>query len=163
MIQLTTKNPRETQKLAALLSSHLQNIALGNICIALNGTLGVGKTCFSQGFADGLQVLDEVLSPTFAIVHEYSGAVDLLHMDFYRLEKEDLPNLALDEVIQDHQGIVLIEWAHKHPELIESGFLRVDMDFDRDDNRLVSLQVEGENPLLEQALREFSQQWEREK
>ena len=154
MKQLTTKNATETQKLAGILASVLNATHLENICLCLNGTLGVGKTCFSQGFAEGLNVVDDVLSPTFAIVHEYSGDRDILHMDLYRLEKEDLPNLALDEMIEDHIGIVLIEWADKHPDIIPNSNLVIEILFD-DDWRLWNCWSNGQNPELSFALEQF--------
>ena len=83
----------------------------------------MGKTCFAKGFLSALGVDDaEVSSPTFAIVHEYDTDPSVLHLDLYRLETDDLPNLALDErideQIEDCGGFVLVEWANKHPKVL---------------------------------------------
>lgn len=91
--------------------------------IALVGTLGMGKTCFAKGFLEALGIdPDTVSSPTFAIIHEYDTEPPVLHLDLYRLEIDDLPNLALDERIDEHVeddgGFVLVEWANQHPELL---------------------------------------------
>lgn len=87
----------------------------------------------------------EVSSPTFAIVHEYDGAVPVLHLDLYRLESEDLPNLCLDERIDDHlayqAGIVLVEWANKHPMVLPEAALQIDIQLAEDDQRVI--QVRG--------------------
>ena len=63
--------------------------------IALHGDLGAGKTTLVQAICRGLGVTDEVTSPTFALVHEYTGAsVPVFHLDLYRLEgPRDLANL----------------------------------------------------------------------
>ena len=125
---LTTFTPEETQEFARFFATQMP---LGT-AIALNGNLGAGKTCFIQGFMDGLGVdASEVSSPTFSIVHEYEGHVSVLHMDLYRLEQGDLPNLCLDERIDEHleytEGIVLVEWANKHPNVLPPNALQIEI------------------------------------
>ena len=118
MIILTSQSPEETQQLAHWMAKYLEPQAL-----ALVGTLGMGKTCFAKGFLSALDVDEaDVSSPTFAIIHEYDTAPSVLHLDLYRLEIDDLPNLALDErideQIEDFGGFVLVEWANKHPKVL---------------------------------------------
>jgi len=118
MMILTSQSPEETQQLAHWMAEHLEPQAL-----ALVGDLGMGKTCFAKGFLSALGVDEsDVSSPTFAIVHEYDTEPSVLHLDLYRLESEDLPNLALDErideQIEDLGGFVLVEWANKHPKVL---------------------------------------------
>ena len=84
---------------------------------------GSWQTCFTQGFMDGVGVdSSEVSSPTFAIVHEYEGRVHVFAWTCIVLKDEDLPNLCLDERIDEHleynEGIVLVEWANKHPNVL---------------------------------------------
>ena len=62
----------------------------------LDGDLGVGKTVFTKGFAEGLGIDDDITSPTFTIVNEYhSGRIPFYHFDVYRIG----------------DGVCLIEWA----------------------------------------------------
>ena len=93
------------------------------MAIALVGTLGMGKTCFAKGFLSALGVEKSLVSsPTFALLHEYDTRPPVLHLDLYRLEATDLPNLGLEERIDDHidvdEGFVLVEWADLHPHLM---------------------------------------------
>ena len=57
--------------------------------IAYKGGLGAGKTTFTRGLAIGLGLGDNVTSPTFALVNEYCGDINLYHFDMYRITNED--------------------------------------------------------------------------
>jgi tRNA threonylcarbamoyladenosine biosynthesis protein TsaE len=83
--------------------------------LAIDGDLGAGKTSFVQGLAKGLGVEVVPRSPTFAIMEEYEGRIPLLHVDFYRLEEEDLMPLGLEEQLEEWDGVVAVEWASRFP------------------------------------------------
>lgn len=87
--------------------------------LALVGDLGAGKTHFSKGVVAGLGSSNPVTSPTFTLVHEYSGGrLPVFHFDFYRLESADeLLNIGWDDYL-DAGGIVIVEWADKFPNLL---------------------------------------------
>ncbi|MBC1231410.1 tRNA (adenosine(37)-N6)-threonylcarbamoyltransferase complex ATPase subunit type 1 TsaE [Listeria booriae] len=79
--------------------------------ILLEGDLGAGKTTFTKGLAEGLEIPQMVKSPTFTIVREYTkGRLPLYHMDVYRLEDAD-DDLGLEEYFQG-SGVSVVEWAH---------------------------------------------------
>lgn len=81
--------------------------------IALIGELGTGKTLFVSGLARGLGVdpATYVSSPTFTIMHRYSGRLPLYHIDLYRIETpEAFASLGLDEYLEG-DGVAAIEWA----------------------------------------------------
>jgi tRNA threonylcarbamoyladenosine biosynthesis protein TsaE len=94
--------------------------------LILRGELGSGKTTLVKGIADALDAADpdEVLSPTFTLIHEYEGKqkvdgkekhIDLYHLDLYRIENErQLETLGLDELLSEN-SIVLVEWGEKFP------------------------------------------------
>jgi len=87
----------------------------GGQVYCLNGDLGVGKTVFAKGFAKGVGVCDEITSPTFCIVNEYSGRVPFYHFDVYRIEDiEEMENIGYLDYFYGG-GVCLVEWA----ELIE--------------------------------------------
>jgi tRNA threonylcarbamoyladenosine biosynthesis protein TsaE len=93
--------------------------ALGNTLTAgavvlLFGDLGAGKTAFVRGVARGVGAdPDEVSSPTFTIVQEYSGrSATLYHVDLYRLDTAEIDDLGLDDLVSS-DGIVAIEWADR--------------------------------------------------
>ena len=87
--------------------------------LALCGDLGAGKTQFVKGLAAGLNSEAAVTSPTFTLIHEYvGGRLPLFHFDFYRLEDEDEAlKIGLDEYLHG-DGVCVIEWADKFPEVL---------------------------------------------
>ena len=107
MKQLITYNEAETHALAAELAEQ----AVRGQVFCLQGDLGVGKTAFAKGFAKGLGVTEDVVSPTFTIVREYEGRLPFYHFDIYRLPDGDsLFDIGFDEYIEG-RGVCLIEWA----------------------------------------------------
>jgi tRNA threonylcarbamoyladenosine biosynthesis protein TsaE len=92
-----------------------RRVAPGSV-ILLYGELGAGKTAFVRGLARGIGAPpEEVSSPTFTIVQEYTGSrARLHHVDLYRLEPAEVEDLGLDDLI-DGGGIVAIEWADRWP------------------------------------------------
>lgn len=98
-----------------------EGLAAGDV-LALQGGLGAGKTHFTKGLAAGLGCRGEVTSPTFTLVHEYGGGrLPLFHFDFYRMESEDeVLRIGWDEYL-DEDGVVVVEWPDKFPELLPPG------------------------------------------
>ncbi len=91
----------------------------GNV-VALSGELGAGKTCLTQGIAQGLGVAEEyyVTSPTFTLINEYPGRIPLYHMDVYRLsDSRDLEDMGCEEYFYG-DGVVIIEWAEKVADIL---------------------------------------------
>src|SRR5436305_7411946 len=81
--------------------------------VLLIGNLGAGKTTLAKGIVKGLGAAqpDEVSSPTFTLIHEYSPSV--YHIDLYRLDRQDqVATLGLDEIF-DRTAVVLIEWGER--------------------------------------------------
>jgi tRNA threonylcarbamoyladenosine biosynthesis protein TsaE len=88
--------------------------------LILTGDLGAGKTTLVKGIATALGAADkdEVTSPTFNLIHEYTGSLEgkpvkLMHLDLYRLDAErQLDSLGLEE-LRTPGAIVLVEWGEK--------------------------------------------------
>jgi tRNA threonylcarbamoyladenosine biosynthesis protein TsaE len=82
--------------------------------VLLFGELGTGKTAFVRGIAEGLGAsADEVSSPTFTLVQQYSGRQPIFHVDLYRLQPgREVSELDL-EGLADSGGVVLVEWADR--------------------------------------------------
>jgi tRNA threonylcarbamoyladenosine biosynthesis protein TsaE len=81
--------------------------------ILLYGDLGAGKTVFAKGLADGFGVsdVDEVSSPTFTLINQYAGQIRIYHIDLYRIETGVLDGLGLEEIFDDSNAAVIVEWA----------------------------------------------------
>src|SRR5262245_1470537 len=71
--------------------------------VLLYGDLGAGKTIFAKGLAEGFGVTDtdEVSSPTFTLINQYSGRVKIYHIDLYRIETGALDGLGLEEILHE--------------------------------------------------------------
>ncbi len=105
--------------------------------IALQGDLGAGKTTFAQAFGKIMGVTENMPSPTFVIMKSYDidpaktgqvgrGFKKLIHIDAYRLEKEEeLLHLGWDELIQNPENIILIEWPERVEKLIPKDAKRI--------------------------------------
>lgn len=103
-MSITSSSMEDTKKLGKIFAS----LSTKNTCIALNGELGSGKTVFMSGFAEYFGIEDEISSPTFTIVNEYSN--NIFHFDVYRIKDEsEFINSIGDEYFD--RGICIIEWA----------------------------------------------------
>ena len=104
--KITTYSEEETIELA----QNIESEKFPNMVICLRGDLGSGKTVFTKGFAQAMEITEEITSPTFNIIKEYlSGDMPLFHMDVYRLDGQ-VDELGIEEYFTK-KGITIIEWA----------------------------------------------------
>jgi tRNA threonylcarbamoyladenosine biosynthesis protein TsaE len=114
MATLISHSPAETEALG----ERWGRAAERGLIIGLTGELGTGKTRLVTGLARGLGIAVRVHSPTFTLVNEYSGGrLRLFHLDLYRLETSDQIHAAGLEDYLQADGVAVIEWAEKWPEL----------------------------------------------
>ena len=94
--------------------------------ICLEGDLGVGKTVFTKGFAEGLNIEDNIDSPTFTIVQEYTeGRIPLYHFDVYRIgDISEMDEIGYEDYFFG-EGVCLIEWASRIEELIPESAIHI--------------------------------------
>ena len=87
--------------------------------ICLEGDLGVGKTVFTQGFAEGLGIREPVNSPTFTILQQYEeGRLPLYHFDVYRIgDVEEMEEIGYEDCFYG-EGVCLIEWPSRILEIL---------------------------------------------
>jgi len=90
--------------------------------VVLRGEVGAGKTTLVKGIAAALGAASEedVTSPTFTLVHEYTGPkVRVYHLDLYRLETErELETLGIDEMAAEPDALVLVEWGERFESIV---------------------------------------------
>ena len=104
------ESPEKTQLFAYKLA---KKIKPGTV-IALIGNLGAGKTTFAKGFAKGLGFSDHVISPTFKLISEYMGDINLYHIDCYRIDTSfDFLNIGGEHYLNPIDAITLIEWPER--------------------------------------------------
>ncbi|MDD5795760.1 MAG: tRNA (adenosine(37)-N6)-threonylcarbamoyltransferase complex ATPase subunit type 1 TsaE [Oscillospiraceae bacterium] len=106
MITLKSNSLEDTEKIAGKIAATLK----GDEVIALYGGLGMGKTAFTRGLCLALGCEDNISSPTFALVNEYSGKFPVYHFDMYRVDSwEDLYSTGFFDYIGN--GLLVIEWS----------------------------------------------------
>jgi tRNA threonylcarbamoyladenosine biosynthesis protein TsaE len=106
---LVSHSPEATEALGEALG----RLARPGLLLTLDGDLGAGKTCFVRGLARGLEVLEPVSSPTFALMNEYEGRLPLLHCDAW-MEGRERAFLADGGVERLSGGAVgVVEWGER--------------------------------------------------
>jgi len=141
MLKFITNNENETKAIGFKLASKLNKKDI----VILSGDLGSGKTKFTEGFLSFFGLQDEISSPTFTIVNEYSkNDVNIYHFDVYRLEDLD-EFYAIGGQEYFENGICLIEWG----ELIEpilSRYIKINISKDDDDldKRYINIDFKGD-------------------
>lgn len=110
--------------------------------VLLYGELGAGKTLFSKGLADGFGVanIDDVSSPTFTLINQYAGRMKVYHIDLYRIETGALDGLGLEEIFDDPNAAVIVEWAERLGSAFETpGAVRVFLTYVDDHSRKIEI------------------------
>ena len=141
---IETNSPEETFRLGQKLG---EASCPGQI-YALTGELGVGKTVLTQGFAKGLGIKENVNSPTFTILQEYTGGrLPLYHFDVYRiLDVFDMEEIGYEDYFYG-KGVCLIEWGEVVADLLPTDTIRIviNKDSSRGENyRRITLKGLGE-------------------
>ena len=113
--------------------------------VLLAGELGAGKTQLAKGIADGLDVTDPVVSPTFTIAREYEGRVRMVHVDVYRLDRvQELLDLGLDDAGDD--VVTVVEWGDVAATYLPAERLEIRLEIrleTRPDDRVVTITPTG--------------------
>lgn len=112
---IETRSAKETYQLGYEIG---QKAKAGDV-FTLIGDLGVGKTVFTQGMADGLEIPEPISSPTFTIVQVYDeGRLPFYHFDVYRIgDISEMDEIGFEDYIYG-SGVSLIEWANLIEELL---------------------------------------------
>ncbi|HEX5732914.1 MAG TPA: tRNA (adenosine(37)-N6)-threonylcarbamoyltransferase complex ATPase subunit type 1 TsaE [Blastocatellia bacterium] len=109
-LEIITRSAEETFELGLKVG----RAVTGRKLFLLSGDLGAGKTIFAKGLAAGLEIDPaDVTSPSFTLVNSYEGRLRMYHIDLYRLDSGACRDLGLEEMLEDENAIVVIEWAER--------------------------------------------------
>lgn len=136
-----TSGPAETFDLGKKIA---ESVGDGSV-IAMFGGMGMGKTAFTRGLAEGLGIDPKnVSSPTFAIVHEYIGKRTLYHFDMYRIESwDDLYSTGFFDYL-DSGGVIAVEWSENIENALPDGYIKISFKKGENDNDRI-ITVDGGN------------------
>ena len=138
-LELITRSPEQTQKLGV----RIGELALPGDTFLLDGDLGAGKTCLTQGIAWGLGIKEYATSPSFIVVRELYGRLPLYHIDLYRLEHiVEIAELGLDDYLYGN-GVCVVEWAEKALSLLPIEHLLIQISYLSDNERSFQLKPNG--------------------
>ncbi len=134
-----SRSPKETEELGAALAQRLQP---GQV-VLIEGELGAGKTTFVRGACRALGVSRPVRSPTFSIGHRYTGAVEVAHVDLFRVSDLDGEE---PDFLSEYFGpatIAFVEWPPREPDIAALGPVaaRVCIAHAGGDDRRVEIQI----------------------
>ena len=124
---IETNSENETLELGRRLG---QKAVPGQV-FSLVGDLGVGKTVFTKGMAEGLEIAEPVSSPTFTILQVYDeGKLPFYHFDVYRIgDPEEMDEIGYEDYFYG-DGVCLVEWANLIEELMPENTIRVRIEKD---------------------------------
>jgi len=135
---IISNSPDETIELGRNFGSQLK----GGEVVAICGPLGSGKTHLIKGIAAGVGATDHkhVNSPTFVIVNEYTGRLDIYHIDAYRLDSvSEFEMLGFDDFCYP-QSVVLIEWADKVESALRTlDYIRIELEYAGETERAIHI------------------------
>ena len=138
--KITTYSEEETIELA----QNIESEKFPTMVICLRGDLGSGKTVFTKGFAKAMEITEEVTSPTFNIIKEYTtGEMPLFHMDVYRLDGK-VDELGIEEYFTK-KGVTIIEWADMIPDVLPDRRLdiKIRSSEEDEDKRIITITPYG--------------------
>jgi len=133
---MITRNTKETIALGEKLGRLLNR---GDV-IALQGDLAGGKTTFTKGIGQALDIKEVINSPTFTILKIYKGKQTLYHIDAYRLENNEY-DLGIDEY--EDEGIMVIEWPEYYKRYLPKEYLEIVFAYLNDEERQIDFVAHG--------------------
>ena len=134
-----SKSENDTLSFAKKLASKLNKKDV----IVLSGDLGSGKTKFTEGILSFFGLENEISSPTFTIVNEYSkDDIKIYHFDVYRLEdSSEFYEIGGDEYYEN--GICIIEWGEIIEDALPNDYIKIDFSRNLDDENSRTLNIQS--------------------
>jgi tRNA threonylcarbamoyladenosine biosynthesis protein TsaE len=130
------------EETAALARNFAKQLEGGEV-VSLTGRLGSGKTFFVRHAAKYFGI-ENVTSPTFAIINVYNGKKVINHFDFYRINKaEELYEIGINDYFNDSESITFIEWAELFPEVLPAKRINITIKLNDDFTREITINTLG--------------------
>ena len=143
---IVTHSPAQTFAIGRRLGQML----LPGDLVCLQGELGTGKTCLTQGIGAGLAVAGVINSPTFVFINEYGPAgagPHLYHIDLYRVSSySEILGLGIEDYIYG-DGVTVIEWADRARDVIPRECLWITLDYTDQMKRSLVFTASGDHYL----------------
>lgn len=138
-LRFKSESPSGTLELGARIGSLLQ----GGEILLLTGELGTGKTLLTKGIAKGLgsDPGSPVVSPSFTLVNIYHARLDIVHVDLYRLDSEEISLLGLEDYM-DGRHVMVVEWAERAQGYFRGPLVEISIDHAGEMGREISLNTE---------------------
>ena len=112
------------------------------LLVLLSGELGAGKTTLAKGMISGLGAAEEeeITSPTFTLVHTFTGPVKVFHVDLYRVEGvQEFDSLGLEDIFAE-PAIVLVEWPERMRMRTDWPVMRIELEHAGEDEREIHIE-----------------------
>ncbi|MBI1932061.1 MAG: tRNA (adenosine(37)-N6)-threonylcarbamoyltransferase complex ATPase subunit type 1 TsaE [Ignavibacteriales bacterium] len=120
-------------------SSEISQIIKKGDIIVLEGNLGSGKTTFVKSICLNYGI-ENVVSPTFAIVNEYYSKFTIFHFDFYRIKKiEELYDIGIEDYLNNSEAVIFIEWAELFPQILPKEYIKITIQFNDKEERNIEV------------------------
>lgn len=154
MVKIVLKGLRDTEDFGIKLGKTLK----GGDVLSLTGDLGAGKTTLTKSIGKGLGVEEYITSPTFSLINEYKGRVNVYHFDVYRLDDvDDLYDLGFEDYFYS-DGVTIVEWGDKIKEFLPDNTIDVYIEKGKElDERIVTISGRGER--FESIVKELNINW----
>lgn len=137
-MEIRTASPTQTEELGRRVAQKLH----GGEVIALYGGMGMGKTAFTRGLADGLGIPSGVSSPTFALVNEYHGRLTVYHFDMFRVDGwDDLYSTGFFDYLET-EAVLVIEWSENVEGALPPDAVKIEISLGQTESERV-FQIEG--------------------
>jgi tRNA threonylcarbamoyladenosine biosynthesis protein TsaE len=127
------------------LGQSLGRLLHGGEVIELIGDVGAGKTTFVKGLALGLEIFDNIQSPSFTISRKYIGRndIELAHYDFYRLNDAGIMRNEIRESISDPDAVTVVEWADIIDGILPKDKLLINISVTGENDRRITIESNG--------------------
>ncbi|MDD5765589.1 MAG: tRNA (adenosine(37)-N6)-threonylcarbamoyltransferase complex ATPase subunit type 1 TsaE [Candidatus Marinimicrobia bacterium] len=143
MIKIQTHSATETIRIGEIIAGFLKP---GDV-VAFTGNLAAGKTTMIKGICTGLNVRQNVDSPTFTLVNEYSGKFPVYHIDCYREHRiEEWLELGIQEYLFG-DGVTLVEWAEGIASLLPVNAIRIIIEQDISDESFRRIELTADQEI----------------